>query len=406
VKEAFPRIIERPSNLDLHSQRMVLNWGPAHPATHGVLHVILELEGETIVRCDTEIGYLHRGMEKLAEDWDYNQIVNITDRLNYCSILANNVAWHLAAEKLFGIEVPERATALRTIFCELARIGDHMVCLGPCCVDLGALTPFWYLWDVREKSYDIIESVTGARMTTAFTRVGGLAADVPDDFVERMKAFLPHVYEAADKLERLLAKNRIFNDRTRGIGVITAEEAISYGWTGPCLRACGVAHDLRVANPYLNYGDYDFDIPVGEHGDTYDRVFVRIEECRQSARIIEQALERIPRGPVISDHKQIVLPPKPLVYNDMEALIHHFEVLVYGPKAPTGAIAYQAIEGGNGELGYTIVSDGSSKPYRMSVRPPCFYILAALPRLVTGHMLADMSAVVSSLNIIGGELDR
>jgi NADH:ubiquinone oxidoreductase subunit D len=217
---------------------------------------------------------------------------------------------------------------------------------------------------------------------------------------------LPHVYEAADKLERLLAKNRIFNDRTRGIGVITAEEAISYGWTGPCLRACGVAHDLRVANPYLNYGDYDFDIPVGEHGDTYDRVFVRIEECRQSARIIEQALERIPRGPVISDHKQIVLPPKPLVYNDMEALIHHFEVLVYGPKAPTGAIAYQAIEGGNGELGYTIVSDGSSKPYRMSVRPPCFYILAALPRLVTGHMLADMSAVVSSLNIIGGELDR
>ena len=406
VKEAYPRIVESPKKLDLYSERMVLNWGPSHPATHGTLRVILELEGETIVHCETEIGFLHRAMEKLGEDWEYNQCVNITDRLNYCSIFINNVGWHLACEKMFGIEAPERATWLRLILSELSRIADHMVCLGPNCVDIGALTPFWYVWDIREKAYDILEMVTGARMTTAFTRVGGLSADVPEGFEERVRAFLPTVYELANKLDGLLAANRIFNDRMRGVGALSAEEAISFGWTGPCLRACGVAHDLRQANPYLTYGDVRFDIPVGEYGDCYDRFFVRVEECRQSARIIEQALGKLRPGPVLADEAKTVLPAKKAVYSDMEALIHHFEVVIYGPKGPKGGISYQAVEGGNGELGYTVLSDGTNKPYRMSVRPPCFYIFSALPRLVTGRLLGDLSAVVASLNIIAGELDR
>jgi len=406
VNACYPRDIEHREKVDLHAERMLLNWGPSHPATHGTLRVILELEGETITRCDSEIGYLHRGLEKLAEGWTYNQIVNISDRLNYCSVFINNVGWHLACEKLFGIQAPARAQYLRMILSEIARIADHMVCIGPNCVDIGALTPFWYTWDIRERAYDLLEMATGARMTTAFTRVGGLAADIPEGFAERVRAFLPEVYRVMDELDKLLAANRIFNDRTRGVGVISPEEAISYGWTGPCLRACGVSHDLRVANPYLGYADMNFDIPVGDHGDTYDRIFVRVEECRQSARIIDQALRLLPKGPVLADHKQVVLPPKPAVYEQMEALIHHFEIVMYGPKAPVAATCYQAVEGGNGELGFFIVSNGTNKPYRVHIRVPCYYIFAALPRLMTGSLLADLPATVASLNIIAGELDR
>jgi NADH dehydrogenase I D subunit len=406
VKEAFPISIEHPDKLDLHAERMILNWGPSHPATHGTLRVILELEGETIVKCDTEIGYLHRGFEKLAEGLDYNKIVNLTDRLNYCSVFMNNVGWHLACEKMFGIEVPERATYLRTILSELARIGDHMPALGPNCVDIGAFSPMLWLWNIREEIYDVLEMVTGARMTTSFTRVGGLAQDVPDGFAEQVRAILPHVYSTMDELDALLSKNRIFNDRTRGIGALTAEEAVSYGWTGPCLRACGVAHDLRVANPYMIYGDLDFDIPIGAHGDVYDRFFVRVEECRQSCRIIEQALDKLPEGPVMSDDKTAVLPKKDAVYNEMEGLIHHFEIIMKGPRAPLGEICYDATEAANGELGFTIVSNGTGVPYRMHVRAPCFYIFAALPRLITGQMVADLTATLASINIIAGELDR
>jgi len=406
MKHAFPRSVKSTETLDLYSERMILNWGPNHPATHGTLRVVLELEGESIISCDTEIGYLHRGLEKLAENWNYNQIVNISDRLNYCSIFINNVGWHLACENLFGIEAPPRAQYLRTILSEVARIADHMVCLGPNCVDIGALTPFWYVWDIREQAYDILEFVTGARMTTAFTRVGGLAADVPDGFEEKVRAFLPEVYSVMDEIDGLLAGNRIWNDRTRGVGALTAEEAVSYGWTGPCLRACGVPHDLRVANPYLAYDEVQFDIPVGENGDTYDRFFVRVEECRQSARIIEQALDKLPKGPVITKDKHAVLPEKEHVYNEMESLIHHFEIVMFGPKAPDGAVCYEAVEGANGELGFTIASNGTNKPYRMHVRAPCYYVFAALPRLVTGRMLADVPATVASLNIIAGELDR
>ena len=392
--------------LDLHAERMILNFGPIHPATHGTLRIILELEGETIVHCDTEIGFLHRGIEKLAEDWNYNQCVNLSDRLNYCSVFMNNVGWHQACEKLFGIEVPERAKWLRMILSEVSRIADHMTAIGPNCVDIGALTPFWYTWEIREKAYDLLEFVTGARMTTAFTRVGGLAADVPDGFVERVRAFLEPVQETMAELDSLLARNRIFNDRTRGVGAMPAEEAIDYGWTGPCLRACGVPHDLRLAQPYLCYDQVDFDVPVGEHGDTYDRIFVRIEECRQSCRIIEQGLKGLPGGPVNADDKRIVLPPKDGVYHRMEELIHHFEIVMYGPKAPKGAMVYDATEAANGELGFTVVSDGSNKPYRMHVRPPCFHVFSALPRLVEGSMIADLSAVLASMNIIAGELDR
>jgi NADH:ubiquinone oxidoreductase subunit D len=387
-------------------ERMVLNWGPAHPATHGTLRVILELEGERIVGCDTEIGYLHRGFEKLAEGWTYTQIVNLSDRLNYCSAFINNVGWHLACERLFGIEAPPRASYLRLILSEISRIADHMVCLGPNCVDIGALTPFWYTWDIREQAYDLLEISTGARLTTSFTRVGGLLDDIPEGFVERVRAFLPNVYETMGELEALLCANRIFNDRTRGVGALKAEDALSYGWTGPCLRACGVAHDLRVAEPYMVYGDLDFDVPVGEHGDTYDRFFVRVEECRQSARLIEQALDRLPDGPVCSSDKRVNLPPKDAVYNEMEGLIHHFEIVVHGPKAPAGVIQHSAIEGANGELGFIIIGDGTGTPYRMHVRAPCFHVFAALPKLVLGSLLADLPATVASLNIIAGELDR
>jgi NADH dehydrogenase I D subunit len=406
LEPVYPRNLECDEKLDLCAERMVLNWGPAHPATHGTLRVVLELEGETIVKCDTEIGYLHRGLEKLAEDWTYNQCVNISDRLNYCSVFINNTGWHLACEKLFGIQTPERAVYLRMILSEIARIADHMVCIGPNCVDIGALTPFWYTWDIREKAYDLLEMVTGARMTTAFTRVGGLVADVPAGFAERTRQFLPEVYRVMDELDKLLAANRIFNDRTRGVGALSPEEAISYGWTGPCLRASGVAHDLRVAEPYLAYEDMNFDVPVGDHGDTYDRIFVRVEECRQSARIIDHALRLLPGGPVNADAKQVVLPPKEAVYNQVESLIHHFEIVMFGPKAPKGKACHQSVEGANGELGFSVVSDGTNKPYRLHIRPPCFYIFAALPRLITGSLLADLPATVASLNIIAGELDR
>lgn len=392
--------------LDFFAEHMILNWGPSHPATHGTLRVILELEGETIVDCDTEIGFLHRGKEKLAESWNYNKCVNIFERMNYCSTMINACAWHGACEKLFGIDIPPRAVYLRTILSEISRIADHMVCLGPNCVDIGALTPFWYTWDIREKAYDILEWVTGVRMMHAYTRVGGLLQDVPEGFSGRVRQFLPQVLRVADELERLLAANRIFNDRTRGVGAMPADEALGFGWTGPCLRACGVAHDLRVAEPYLAYGDVKFDVPVGEHGDVYDRFFVRVEECRQSARIIEQALDNLPGGPVVADAPQVVLPPKEVAHQEMEALIHHFKIIIEGPQAPRGARVYSAQEGANGELGFTIVSDGTEKPYRASVRAPCFYIFSALPRLVRGSLVADLAATLASLNIIAGELDR
>lgn len=406
MKPVFPRRVEHPNTPDFHSERMQLNWGPSHPATHGTLHIKLELDGETIVKCDTEIGYLHRGFEKLGEVLDYNKIVNLTDRLNYCSIFMNNAGWHLACEKMFDIEVPKRAQTLRVILSELSRIADHMPALGPNCVDMGAYTPLLWLWNLREEIYDILENATGARMTTSFTRVGGLVMDVHSGFEAQVRAVLPHVLSTMDEITKLLSKNRIFNDRTRGVGAFSAEEAISYGWTGPCLRACGVPRDLRADNPYMIYGDLDFDIPIGEHGDVYDRFFVRVEECRQSVRLIEQALDKLKKGPVIADAKLAVLPPKNQVYREMESLIHHFEIIVKGPQPPAGAVCYDATEAANGELGFTIVSNGKGVPYRMRIRPPCFYIFAALPRVVTGQMVADLSATLASLNIIAGELDR
>ncbi len=406
MKPVFPRRVALDTTPYLNAERMQLNWGPSHPATHGTLRIILDLDGETIVKCDSEIGYLHRGLEKLAEDLDYNKIVNLTDRLNYCSVFMNNVGWHLACEKMFEIEAPRRAQVLRVILSELSRIGDHMPALGPNCVDIGAFSPMLWLWNLREEIYDVLEAATGARMTTSFTRVGGLASDVHEGFEAQVRAILPHVYETMDELTRLMANNRIFIDRTRNIGMLSKEEALSYGWTGPCLRACGVPHDLRVANPYMIYNELDFDIPVGEAGDVYDRFFVRVEECRQSARIIEQALAKLENGPVIADAKLAVLPQKERVYHEMEGLIHHFEVIMNGPIPPLGAVCYDATEAANGELGFTIVSNGKGAPYRMRIRPPCYYIFAALPRVITGQMVADLSATLASINIIAGELDR
>ncbi len=390
---------------DLKSKLLTLNLGPSHPAMHGCFRVVLELDGETIVHATPEIGYLHRVFEKSVEKGTYNQAIPYTDRLNYCSPLLNNVGYCLAVEKLIGVEIPERAKYIRVIISEISRIMDHLVCLAASAVDLGALTNFWYFFNAREKLTDIVEKLCGARLTNNYTRVGGLSNDLYDGFKEETLAALKFMMQAIDDVMRLLERNRIFIDRTRGVGVLSPEDAIEYGWTGPCLRACGVNYDVRKAHPYYHYDEFDFEIPLGENGDTYDRFMVRVEEMRQSKRIIEQALERIPPGPVQIDDRRYVLPPKEDVYTNIEGLMNHFMLIMEGLKPPQGE-AYGFVEGGNGELGFYVVSDGTGKPYRVKVRPPCFAIYQAYPKIIEGRLIADAIAVMGSLNIIAGELDR
>lgn len=385
--------------------RLIINIGPSHPATHGAFRMITEVEGEVIINCEVEIGYLHRGTEKFAENLRYKQILPLTDRLNYVSAFMNNLGYVLALERYMGIEVPRKAQYVRTILNELSRISDHFVCIGPNVVDLGALTPYWYLFREREKIYEIIEMCCGARLTTSYPRVGGLPNDVPEGFEKKVKEVLKTIKEAVDDLEALLTTNRIFIERTKGVGEISAEEAIDYGFTGPCLRACGVAWDLRKVEPYMCYDEFEFEIPVGERGDTYDRYLVRVEEIRQSMRIVEQAVEGIPEGPYITSDPRVAFPPKDEVYNTIEGLIRQFELVMYDIQVPEGEF-YYAVEAANGELGFYIVSDGTGKPYRFRIRPPCFAIYQAFPRLVKGLKIADLIAVLGSLNIIAGELDR
>ena len=388
--------------------RMIVNLGPSHPATHGTLRIVMELEGEFIRKATPEIGYLHRGVEKLGESLSYHQFIPLTDRLNYCSSMMNNVGYTLAVEKLLGIQDPPRSQVIRVLMSELARIGDHIVCIGINAVDIGAFSAFLYLFKQREAIYDLFEMAAGQRMHTSFTRIGGLFRDIPEAFIPQCERFVEDTSRSIDEMESLLTSNPIWLGRTRGVGAITPEDAVNWGYTGPCLRAAGVAQDLRKAQPYLGYETYDFDIPIGTTGDVYDRYLVRTEEMRQSLRIIRQALDRLQEmgpGPVIVDDYKIALPPKEKVYTRMESLIHHFKLVMHGIEMPVGEV-YSATEAANGELGYYLVSDGAKSPYRIHVRPPCYPIFSSFDEQVQGLLIADAVAVLGAMNIVAGELDR
>jgi NADH dehydrogenase I D subunit len=393
--------IEKP----IQTEKMYLNLGPSHPAMHGCFRVLLELDGERIVDAIPEIGYLHRCFEKESEYHTYTQIIPYTDRLNYVSPLMNNVGFCMAVEKLMEVDIPDRAKWIRMLICEVSRILDHLVAVGANLVDIGALTNFWYFFNVRELIIDWVEALCGARLTTNYTRIGGVMRDCPENTDSHLRKCLVELQKAIRDVEGLTKKNRILIDRTRGIGAISQEDAISYGFTGPCLRATGVDYDVRRAHPYYYYDDLDWDIPVGWEGDTYDRIFVRIEEMKQSAHLIEQILERMKPGPVIVDEWSVSLPPKHAVYQSIEGTMAHFKLVMEGIKPPAGEV-YSYTEAANGELGFYIVGDGSGKPYRIKVRPPCFAIYQAYPQLVRGHLVADAVAIMGSLNIIAGELDR
>ena len=390
---------------DIVGEKLVLNMGPSHPATHGVLRLVLELDGEIITKADPDVGFLHRGDEKIAENMHYNQFVPYTDRLDYLAPLANNVAYALAVEKLMGWEVPERGRAIRVICCELARISAHMLGVGVFAMDVGAMTVFLYTFTEREKVYNLCEQLTGARFTTSYTRVGGQIRDLPNGFVEAVKTFLSELEPVIDEIDKLLSRNRIFIERTQDIGVISRADAIGYGLTGPNLRASGVEHDLRKAQPYLDYQKYEFDIPIGTKGDCYDRYLVRMEEMRQSVRILKQVLSSLPGGPInVADAKGL-LPKKEKVLMKMEELIHHFIIATQGIDAPAGEV-YFAAENPKGELGFYINSTGGGVPHRLKIRSPSFLNLSIVPKLLIGSMLSDIPAVLGSLDFVMGECDR
>ncbi|MDB6007502.1 MAG: nuoD [Prosthecobacter sp.] len=390
---------------DIAGEKLVLNMGPSHPATHGVLRLILELDGEIITKCDPDVGFLHRGDEKIAENMHYNQFVPYTDRLDYLAPLANNVAYALAVEKLMGWEVPERGRAIRVICCELARISAHMLGVGVFAMDVGAMTVFLYTFTEREKIYNLCEQLTGARFTTSYTRVGGQIRDLPNGFVGAVQAFLTQLEPVIDEIDKLLSRNRIFIDRTQDIGVISKADAIGYGLTGPNLRGSGVEHDLRKAKPYLDYDKYEFDVPIGTKGDCYDRYLVRMEEMRQSVRILRQVFATLPEGPInVADAKGL-LPKKEKVLMKMEELIHHFIIATQGIDAPAGEV-YFAAENPKGELGFYINSTGGGVPHRLKIRAPSFLNLSIISKLIPGHMLSDIPAVLGSLDFVMGECDR
>jgi len=437
------------------SRHMFLNVGPQHPAMHGIVQLVLELDGERVLGCDVEIGYLHRAFEKQCETGPYNNAMPYVDRLNYVSPMINNFGYCLAVERLLDIQATERCQYIRVILSEISRISDHLTCVGASAMELGAFTVFLYMIKARELLWELIEDASGARLTVSYGRVGGVKADLPDGFAEKTAAALEAVRRVLIECDTLLTRNRIFVDRMQNIGVLSQEDAISYGVTGPFLRATGVNYDVRKAQPYFVYDRMQFDVPTGEHGDNYDRYLVRMEEMEQSMRIVEQALARIPDGPVMVDpegreipaammvdeakvgqtgcfksarvtpdptlwgstkpfhsgvnaaEKRAVLPPKEDTYGNIEGLMHHFKLVMmgHGIRPPKGEV-YAAVEGANGELGFYVVSDGGDRPFRLRVRPPCFTIMAALPGLLIGDMLADIVPTFGSVNMIGGELDR
>jgi len=389
----------------LNEKYVPLNIGPSHPAMHGTLRVMAELDGETIVRAQPEIGYLHRCFEKMAETHPYNQVIPYTDRLNYCSAPMNNVGYCKTVERLLGVEIPPRAQAMRVILCELSRIIDHIISVGTGGVDLGALTAFFHLFTYREKVYNLFEKLCGARLTVALTRVGGMAQDAPEGWFEDVQAFCKEMRVAVDEISKMLLDNKIFIKRTQGVAPVKAADAIAWGYTGPMLRACGVGLDLRKTTPYYGYDALNFDVPVGTNGDIYDRYLVRIEEMRQSIRIIEQVCRNVPGGDFTIRDRGIVLPEKKDVYGNIEGLMNHFMLVIKGLRPPVGEV-YDATEVANGELGFYLVSDGSANPYRLKVRPPCFAIYQSFPSVIKGWMIADAIATIASMNLIAGELDR
>jgi len=381
-----------------------LNLGPTHPATHGIFQNILTMDGEIIIDSEQTVGYIHRAFEKIAEHRPFYQVTPLTDRLNYCSSPINNMGWHMTMEKLLGVSVPKRVDYMRVIVMELARISDHLVCNSVIGVDTGALTGFTYVFQWREKIYDIYEEICGARLTTNIGRIGGMERDFSKEVIAKIEDFLSGFPKVFDEFCSLLERNRIFMDRTIGTGPITAEKALNYGFTGPNLRATGVDYDVRVMNPYSSYGDFDFTIPIGINGDTYDRFMVRQEEIRESLKIIRQALNNLPEGKYFAEVPSFYLPPKEEVYNNMEALIWHFKIVMGEADVPVGEI-YHSVEGGNGELGYYLVSDGGRAAYRLHFRRPCFIYYQAFPEMVKGSTLSDAIVAMSSMNVIAGELD-
>jgi len=390
---------------DIVGEKLVLNMGPSHPATHGVLRLVLELDGEIITKADPDVGFLHRGDEKIAENMHYNQFVPYTDRLDYLAPLANNVAYALAVEKLMGWELPARGKAIRVICCELARISAHMLGVGVFAMDVGAMTVFLYTFTEREKIYNLCEQLTGARFTTSYTRVGGQTRDLPTGFEAAVTTFLNDLEPVIDEIDKLLSRNRIFIERTQDIGVISREEAIAYGITGPNLRGSGVEFDVRKAHPYLDYEKYEFDVPVGTKGDCYDRYLVRMEEMRQSVRILRQVLKDLPGGAINVAEAKGLLPKKEKVLMKMEELIHHFIIATQGIDAPAGEVYFSA-ENPKGELGFYINSTGGGVPHRLKIRSPSFLNLCILSKLLPGHMISDVPAVLGSLDFVMGECDR
>jgi NADH-quinone oxidoreductase subunit D len=436
-------------------ETMFLNMGPSHPAMHGIVRIVLELDGEIVVGSDVEIGYLHRAFEKMSEQGGYWQVIPYTDRLNYVSPLINNFAYAGAVEKLFGIEITERCQYVRMILSEISRVSDHLTCIGATAMEMGAFTVFLYMIKAREYLYELIEEVTGARVTVSYARIGGLKADLPEGFADQTIKAIAETRKVLKESDRLLTRNRIFADRMTGVGVISKEDALAYGITGPFLRSTGVDYDVRKYAPYLVYDRVDFDIPVGERGDNMDRYLVRMEEMEQSMRIVEQGLKQIPQGEVNVDlegrvipaaemvdeakmgrtqglvqlevaadgtlegsterfygnvnscNRRAAIPPKEETYGNIEGLMNHFKIVMtgHGIRPPRGEV-YSAAEGGNGELGFYVVSDGSDRPYRVRVRPPCFVIMAALGKIIRGGSIADIIPTFGSVNMIGGELDR
>ncbi len=388
-----------------HTEYLQIAMGPSHPATHGTMQMILTLDGETVIDVDVKIGYLHRGFEKMAEVATYNQVIPYTDRLNYCSPMCNNVGWVLAVEKALGVDVTPRCKWIRMIVAEIARITDHLTAIAAGALELGGFTPFLYCVQGREALWDVIEELTGARMTNSYTRVGGLKHDLYPKFGDRYREAKAEILRLMKDADTLLTRNRIFYDRMAGVGAISAADAIEYGFTGPCLRSAGVDYDVRVAAPYLYYDKVDFDVPVGHKGDNYDRYLVRQAEIYQSFRIIDQCLASIQPGPVDIADWRIVLPPKEAVYNTIEGMIAHFKIIMEGVKVPAGEV-YGYTEAANGELGFYIVSDGSGRPWRVKVRPPCFAVMQALKPMIVGGSLADIIPTFDTINMIGGEVDR
>jgi NADH-quinone oxidoreductase subunit D len=390
---------------DVLGEKLIINMGPSHPATHGVLRLVLELDGEVITKATPDVGFLHRGDEKIAENMTYNQFVPYTDRLDYLAPVANNVAYAMAVEKLMGWELPARGQAMRVLGCELARISAHLLGVGCFAMDTGAMTVFLYTFTEREKIYNLMEQMTGARFTTSWTRIGGMVRDLPDGFISAVRKFCDEVLPVVDETDKLLTRNRIFVDRTKDVGTISKEDALSYGLSGPNLRGSGIDHDIRKRQPYLGYEQYEFDVPIGSVGDSYDRYLIRMEEIKQSVRIIRQVCDTMPGGPWFVNDPKNYPPPKTSVLTKMEELIHHFILHTEGIKAPAGEIYFGA-ENPKGELGFFIHSKGGGTPYRLKIRSPSFINLSILPKILPGHMMSDVVSILGSLDFVMGECDR